>query len=990
MARVWSCGFELRSPAEWDGTGGSPTISTDLARSGEASLRCSPTADVAYIQHQVAASDTSPWYVRAYLLVSTLPSVDVDVIQVVDQANAVTAGIRLTTAGTLQLLDGETQEGSDSSALTVGAWHRVELEVRSLGNGSSARLDGVEFATDGVISLGENSTSFRFGAITPCTVDLYLDDIAVNDDSGSDQTSWPGEGRIVHLRPDAAGDAHQWHNAINGTYHFGSEDSWQVVDDVPPDDIQTYAYWNATGQRHDEHAVDYDSAILSTDTITLIQVGARIGAHSFEGTRDLALRLKSPAGAVTVGTTVQARLDGWVTHDDSFPSVYSLTSYTSPDTAVAWTPTDLQSIQIGYGTVTEEALTRRVSAVWALVEYQAGTEAPPPAPNAEAIGVQGGLANLPALIAEASFTSAAQDPLALHLDDPDRGILGQNTLAGETAFSDVSQWVRSANTNRGADRVSSPIVTYDAGTASLVLDNRDRRFDPTHLAGPYVVGGRSQVTPMREMRLRARWGSTSNMVVNPSFEGASTDGWTSNNETSLAASTDVVPKFGTYALAITRTGSNAFEAHNCATQYPDGFEGGQVGDGDTVTISAYVYIPGETYDQVSDIAIVGGSGDLSGNAIDSTFVGKPSQADAWERVSLTGAINDGRVLYDAQVSIWTDGTIPAGTIVAYVDAVQCVAGSIPEDFKPNEKVYDLARGFADQWDVAWSDPNESTASVQFSDAFKVFGNRQLAEATSPVGGSEDSGARIVRILDAIEWPDGDRDIATGDTTLQETSFGSDALSLLRSVAETEIGELYVNAAGKVVFRNRGALYTETRSVHPKAIFGDRDPELRYREVIISSDDATLANEVRITREGGAEQVATDTESQSAYLTRTYSTSGLLVEDDTTAGHYAEFVLYQSSEPELRFEQLAIDPLRDPGRLMPLALGLEIGDRIRIRRRPPGGGSLIERDVFVRGVQHEIVPGSWRTVFSLQSATKGAFLVLDDPILGVLDENALGY
>src|SRR5690606_26545431 len=58
---------------------------------------------------------------------------------------------------------------------------------------------------------------------------------------------------------------------------------------------------------------------------------------------------------------------------------------------------------------------------------------------------------------------------------------------------------------RGSRTVDGPVVQYEAGTASITLDNHDRRFDPTNLDGPYVSGGQTEVEPMREMRISASY-----------------------------------------------------------------------------------------------------------------------------------------------------------------------------------------------------------------------------------------------------------------------------------------------------------------------------------------------------------------------------------------------------------------------------------------------------------------------------------------------------
>jgi hypothetical protein len=371
---------------------------------------------------------------------------------------------------------------------------------------------------------------------------------------------------------------------------------------------------------------------------------------------------------------------------------------------------------------------------------------------------------------------------------------------------------RGISIKRGSARIDSPIIRYDAGTASVTLNNTDRRFDPTHLSGPYVSGGRSLITPMRPIRIRAVWDSTT---------------------------------------------------------------------------------------------------------------------------------------------------------------------------------YNLFRGFIDQWDVDHVADIYSEVLVTATDAFKVLNNRRRT-AVAPVGAGEDSGDRVDRILDSIDWPIADREVSLGNSTLQATTLEGDALAELQAVAESEIGELYVDGIGQVVFRNRHAILLDSRSNTVQATFGTAGTRTPARAKLVT-DDATFYNEIRATREGGTEQVLGDTASQDEFLIKTYQASGLLLEEDTIVAGYASWILYVSKEPEVRFDSLEIHAHADPDTLFPHVLGREIGDRIRIIRQPSGGGDPIERDVFIRGISHVTGPGTWITTWALQSATKyGSFLVLNNSILGKLDQNALAY
>ena len=171
-------------------------------------------------------------------------------------------------------------------------------------------------------------------------------------------------------------------------------------------------------------------------------------------------------------------------------------------------------------------------------------------------------------------------------------------------------------------------------------------------------------------------------------------------------------------------------------------------------------------------------------------------------------------------------------------------------------------------------------------------------------------------------------------------------------------------------------------------------EMPYTRPVRANDDTTLYNDVQITNATiGTLQEAQDATSIAKYLfPRSYSRTDLLMQDDPTALAYAQWVLAIAADAEDRFASLDISPQRDPADLYPQVLGREIGDRIRVLRRPPSV-SLFTRDCFIRGISHTFDYSSqaWQTTWTLQDATKySGFLVLDSTTNGQLDMNALGY
>ena len=99
----------------------------------------------------------------------------------------------------------------------------------------------------------------------------------------------------------------------------------------------------------------------------------------------------------------------------------------------------------------------------------------------------------------------------LILDDVNAGLLDTGTLGDGAFFYDITTFVRSFSTSRGRRRA---LDRFSTGTATITLDNRDRRFDPTNSASPYYNSSISQsgVVPAIPVIVRATWAGTTYSV----------------------------------------------------------------------------------------------------------------------------------------------------------------------------------------------------------------------------------------------------------------------------------------------------------------------------------------------------------------------------------------------------------------------------------------------------------------------------------------------
>lgn len=124
----------------------------------------------------------------------------------------------------------------------------------------------------------------------------------------------------------------------------------------------------------------------------------------------------------------------------------------------------------------------------------------------------------------------------LTLDDTTKGVLDGTTytLAGEVLV-DVTDSVRSVSSNRGRSRT---LEKFTAGGATVVLDNRDRAFDPMETSSPY----HGQIVPRKQLRISVRGRN----LFTGNIEDWSWDYTTGNDAT---ATVDAIDGFAVLAQA---------------------------------------------------------------------------------------------------------------------------------------------------------------------------------------------------------------------------------------------------------------------------------------------------------------------------------------------------------------------------------------------------------------------------------------------------------
>lgn len=224
----------------------------------------------------------------------------------------------------------------------------------SLQAGSSARS----------LSLGVQRCYFGLQNSGPTTGEIYLDDVAWNDETGSFQNDYPGDGKIIYMRPNAAGDNTDWTPSAGSNY--------QNVDEATPNDATDYNSSTTLNQIDDFELEAAPSEIGSSDTINAIGVGVRFAATASSSNPSFVVRIKSTSGGtVEESAAITPASTSYQTNAFATNAMYHpLVIYDLPGASTtAWTKADLDTTQIGYRISVDNTNTVRISAIWLVVDF---------------------------------------------------------------------------------------------------------------------------------------------------------------------------------------------------------------------------------------------------------------------------------------------------------------------------------------------------------------------------------------------------------------------------------------------------------------------------------------------------------------------------------------------------------------------------------------------------------------------------------------------
>ena len=553
-SRLFTSGFELNSVTagvEWTTLNNNGTIRTSKThvRTGVYALEVTaPTSSVPTTVGYTFANTAGngPYYARFYLYIASMPTgADDEIASFKNVSNGTTeVFLRLQTNGQVVMINanGGGTVGSSSAALNTGQWYRFEMKFdRTGGAGASTlewKLDGAVQATASNLTLGAGILAFHIGTNTAgggtTGVDLYFDDVAINDAIGSSQNSYPNAGNEILYMPSGAGDSNTMHTSTGST---GTTNNFISVKDVPPDDATSFLEGTTTAAGSDFYATAPTSTTITlpaNSTAQVVQVFSRYTGGSSSANSTFKMQLKNASGgtaSTSVGITPSSTT--WLTSTTSALFVF----YTDP-TGAAWTNSNLGTFQIGEQISGANTNVAKVSSVWAYVDYTTATSSPTHAVSQNISFTYDAVGNITKII-DNSVSDAAATTTYIY-DDLNRLLSASSTSAAFGGdFLKTYSYDNIGNITSSSDRglyayagtsyANPDAVTSIGGTATTTYDNNGNLLT-------YKVSGSATST--------FTWDTRNRMTQSVVLGTTTTYGYDINDERVLMGST--IYPFTTY------------------------------------------------------------------------------------------------------------------------------------------------------------------------------------------------------------------------------------------------------------------------------------------------------------------------------------------------------------------------------------------------------------------------------------------------------------
>lgn len=260
---------------------GTAAFDTGQARTGARSFKCAGGGGGGYVNFQNILDSTGgrDYYKHvAFRLASGTLTGEAHILWVWSQTGSEQVMVFIDTAGLLKVRWNDVSPTVVSSGLTPtrDAWHVIELRTRF----NAASNDEFELKIDGVTAIATQSRALTTGSIGDLffgeangtsNLDMWFDDLLVNDNQGANDATWPGDHRLDVLWPTSE-------NAVAATFlkpGGGNTLRYSSIDNVPPVGVaHSTSAANAEKQIYNIASTITDNADFNMESFTTAGLGA--------------------------------------------------------------------------------------------------------------------------------------------------------------------------------------------------------------------------------------------------------------------------------------------------------------------------------------------------------------------------------------------------------------------------------------------------------------------------------------------------------------------------------------------------------------------------------------------------------------------------------------------------------------------------------------------------------------------------------------------
>jgi len=274
--------------------------------------------------------------------------------------------------------------------------------------------------------------------------------------------------------------------------------------------------------------------------------------------------------------------------------------------------------------------------------------------------------------------------------------------------------------------------------------------------------------------------------------------------------------------------------------------------------------------------------------------------------------------------------------------------------------------------------------IECSDAFRLMNMASISTVTGATAG-QDTGTRIGKILDQVQWPSNMRQISTGSTTcIADPATTRSALNALKNAEFSEQGAFYIDGNGTAVFKSRSEVI---KAYDDTPIQFNQTGGIPYRNLVFAFDDKLIVNVADMTRYGGTKQSYQNSASVTKYFPHQSNQTDLVCQTDTDALNIASIYVATRQETTIRIDAMTVD-LQDPAVPTTTMLNLDYFSNLKITNVQPDGSTIV-KTLQCQGLAWDINPNKMMvTVTTLEPIVDG--FTLNSAVQGIIGTSVLAY